>query len=147
MPSLDALEDVVRREYDVQERRADALDTKAGLALGFAGLVVSLAPASVWAPLSVLARVLAGFAGVLALRVLAVDPRLAPRLDVLDERPLSEARRELVGTTIAAHGLLQAVVAKKTRRIRATLLLLTAAVGSMALGTAAQVVQEVVRRP
>lgn len=145
MSSLEALEDVVRREYDAQERRADSLDTKAGLVLGLAGLLVSLTPDMVWVPLVLVARLLAGASAVLALRVFAVSPGRAPHLEVIKQRGLTEARRELVAALISGHGLLRDASAAKTRRIRAALHLLTLAVGTIVTGTAVGVVRDLVR--
>lgn len=145
MSSLEALEDVVRREYDAQERRADSLDTKAGLVLGFAGLLVSLTPSSVWAPLALVARVLAGAAGALALRVFAVSPRTAPSLDDFPHQDVTEVRHELVAVMVSSHGLLSHEIDTKTRRIRAALRLLTFALGTIGTGTAVDAVRNLVR--
>ena len=137
MPSLDVLEDVVRREYDAQERRSDSLDTKAGLVLGFAGVLVSLTPASVWPPFTLLARGLAAAAGVLALRAFALAPRVIADLGNVRVTELTEARYGLVTSMIAAHGDIQEAATRKSRRIRAALLLLALALGTIVAGTAA----------
>ena len=42
LPSLSLLSDEVASELTAQERRGDALDTKAGVLLGFAGVLVGL---------------------------------------------------------------------------------------------------------
>lgn len=46
LPSLDYLCQRVERERDQLQRHADALDSKAGLTLGFAGVIAALANAS-----------------------------------------------------------------------------------------------------
>lgn len=68
---LAVVADAVRREFDAQERRADAADTRAGPVLGFAGLVASVGPRDVWPPLAVAARLVAGCAALAALSSLA----------------------------------------------------------------------------
>jgi len=68
---------VIRRELDLeaaaQERRGSALDTKAGLVLGFAGVIVSLTATATARGFQQAASVAAGVAAVLA--VLAFRPR------------------------------------------------------------------------
>lgn len=44
LPSLDLLLALVQRERDKQLAHLDALDDKAGIVLGFAGLLITLAP-------------------------------------------------------------------------------------------------------
>lgn len=44
LPSLDLLLELVQRERDKQLAHLDALDNKAGIVLGFAGLLITLAP-------------------------------------------------------------------------------------------------------
>lgn len=44
LPSLELLLDLVQRERDKQLTHLDALDNKAGIVLGFAGLLITLAP-------------------------------------------------------------------------------------------------------
>lgn len=139
-PTLDVLEDVVRREYDAQERRADSLDTKAGLVLGFSGLLVSLTPETVWTPFALLARVLAAAAALLVLRVFASSP---PRPDV-DPVAVADdddgAREALVATLLVAVRAGRARIAARVWRVRAALHLLTAAVVSTVVGAVAHTV-------
>ena len=136
--SLDVLEDVVRREYDAQERRADSLDTKAGLILGFAGLLVSLGMPDGWPPLTLFARLLAGGAAVLALRVFAV-PGL-PALDLSDlsdrSRSPSDLRQDALLTLSRSHTRIVDRIEKKYWRIRAALHLLVGALGIIAVSAA-----------
>ena len=44
LPSLDLLLELVEREREKQLAHLDALDNKAGIVLGFAGLLITLAP-------------------------------------------------------------------------------------------------------
>jgi len=144
MPGLDALEDVAHREYGDRERRADSLDTKAGLALGFAGLLVSLTPETLWPPMALLARLLGAAAAVLALAAAGV--RTPDEREPLSLRgPLADARYASVRDLEQRCVLLSRAVVKKGWRVRASLRLLTAAVGSIALGAAVVVVGEWVR--
>lgn len=44
LPSLDLLYDLTMAEYNRQREHFDAMDSKAGLVLGFAGTLIALAP-------------------------------------------------------------------------------------------------------
>ena len=78
LPSLTLLSDEVVREIEVQERRTDALDSKAGVVLGFAGVLVPLSLANLHGNL---AHVGAGFAGLAALLAsVGFVPRSTPAL-------------------------------------------------------------------
>lgn len=128
-PGLALVEDVVRRERDVQERHVDAADTRAGLLLGFAGLVVSLVeigtPALVTA-----ARVCAGLAGLAALSGLSIDARARREVDSVAARlhtdPLG-TRLALLRADVAAHRVLRARGTTKVARVRLASRLLTLA--------------------
>jgi hypothetical protein len=65
LPSLDPILEEVRSERAGQLRHFDALDTKAGLILGFAGALVALAPTG--ALLVDLGRLAAAASGIVAL--------------------------------------------------------------------------------
>lgn len=135
-PTLDVLEDVVRREYDAQERRADSLDTKAGLVLGFAGLLVSLTPETVWAPFALLARLLAASAVLVVLRVFGMA---APRLrvgDLIRVRDAEAAREELLKMLLTACVFAHAAMLAKLWRFHAALRLVGASVATMLVGAA-----------
>lgn len=95
---LAVVEDAVRRELDAQERRTDAADTRAGLLLGFAGLVASVGPGDVWPPLGVAVRLLAGLAALVAVTALTTLDRSRVDVTVLRERLLhaSPARARIV---------------------------------------------------
>ncbi len=76
------MEDTVRHEFDMHARRVDATDTRAGVLLGIAGLLVSLGADDVWPPLALLARLLAGTAAVVTLTALGGVARLELDIDV-----------------------------------------------------------------
>ena len=128
----DAVKDVLRREYDAHERRADALDTRAGLVLGFAGLLVSVTPPELTAVLVVLVRALAAAAAMLALAAFAAA------LPAWQERPLASGRAPLPVTlvdTLWTNTEASARVQTKSRRIHASLRLLGAALATIVVGT------------
>ena len=91
MDSLDLLLDCVRQEREAQLAHFDALDSKAGILLGFAGVLITLSPnVSGWPraiglPSLALAAVLA--AG-------AFFPRKMPTLDVANLREYLRADEE-----------------------------------------------------
>jgi hypothetical protein len=107
LPSLDLLSDEVAAELAAQERRSDALDSKAGVLLGFAGVLVGLTVASLhgaWATIG------AGFAAAAAVCAgVAVVPRPYPTLEVrrLRETYLTAeedfTRRRLLDTRIVMY--------------------------------------------
>lgn len=74
----------VERERDSQARYFDQLDAKAGVTLGFAGILVALGPSGSW--LVDLGRLGAAVSGLLAL--LAFWPRRYPGLDIRELRNL-----------------------------------------------------------
>jgi hypothetical protein len=78
LPSLDLVAETVQRELDAQERRGDALDSKAGVILGFAGVLVGLTVKDVHGTLAMVGAFAASFAGVAA--GLAFIPRGFPTL-------------------------------------------------------------------
>lgn len=138
--SLDVVEDAVRREFAAQERRADAADTRAGLVLGFAGLVVSVGGDG-WLPLVLTSRVLAGLAGLAALT--ALSPRAASGLDARALRArlgadAVDTRLVLLTTDVASCTAQCARLAVKVARLRLATRLLMAA---LAFGTLAAIVE------
>jgi len=105
MPSLDVLAEESVRQLDVQERRSDALDSKAGVVLGFSGVLVPLSIANLHTDL---AHVGAGFAALAALLASGgFFPRNTPALNPrqLRENYLTAEERftrlRLVDTRIA----------------------------------------------
>lgn len=80
LPSLDLLDSESIRQLEVQERRSDALDSKAGVVLGFAGVLVPLSVANLH---SNTAHVGTGFAALAALLAAAgFFPRNSPALNL-----------------------------------------------------------------
>lgn len=73
LPSLSLLSDEVASELTAQERRGDALDTKAGVLLGFAGVLVGLTVGQLHGFVAHSGTVLAGVAALLA--TVAFGPR------------------------------------------------------------------------
>lgn len=140
LPSLG----IVRRELDLevasQERRGSSLDSKAGLVLVAAGVLVGVVPSRELTALEVTAQLLALFAGGGALwaafprvsasieprrlrdRYIAVDPERA-NLRILDtrihlfERDEGRLRQKLQGIRFAALALFAAVLALATAAI------------------------------
>jgi hypothetical protein len=83
LPSLELLAETVESELAAQERRGDALDSKAGVLLGFAGVLVGLTVSNLDGTLATIGAACAGGAAVLA--GLAFIPRSFPTLKL---RPL-----------------------------------------------------------
>ena len=104
-PSLSILAEEARAEIAAQERRAEALDSKAGVLLGFAGVLVGLTVDKLHGVLGHIATAVAGVAAVLA--AAAVVPRSYPTLSLrrLRERYLMAeeefTRQRLLDTRIA----------------------------------------------
>lgn len=144
--SLDVIEDAVRREFDAQERRAESVDGKAGLVLGFASVFVSLGADFVWLPCAVAARLLAGAAALVALRAFA--PRRLPSvdLDAFRARHATDdpavTRDLLVLTLIDFHELTRRSLVTKTAAVRTALALLTIAVALTVAGATVNVALE-----
>jgi hypothetical protein len=62
LPSLELLADEAAAELAAQERRADALDSKAGVLLGFSGVLVALSASNLKGSAADAAAILAGVA-------------------------------------------------------------------------------------
>src|SRR5437868_4176238 len=91
MDSLDLLLDCVRREREAQLAHFDALDSKAGILLGFAGGLIALSPdLSGWA--RDVSLPLLGLAALMA--AAAFFPRRMPTLDVRHLREYLQADEE-----------------------------------------------------
>lgn len=125
------LVEAVRRAHDAQDREADSLDTKTGLVLGFAGLLLSTTPRGIWSPLALPARLGALAAAALSLRVLVVR---------LPDAALS---RSLPGrlTTATSHRR-EVALQRKWWRVRAAVALLIAVLVTIGLGTSIAAVLE-----
>lgn len=80
LPSLDLLDSESIRQLEVQERRSDSLDSKGGVVLGFAGVLVPLSTANLH---SNVAHVGTGFAALAALLAsVGFFPRNSPALNL-----------------------------------------------------------------
>lgn len=130
-PQPDVLPDVARREYAAFERRADALDAKAGLVLGFAGLLVSVTPPELPDGLVVVVRALAAAAALLALGAFATPLPTAGERGPVPRRP----DRTAVIHALAVNAVASSRVAGKARRVHASLRLLGAALATIVGGT------------
>jgi hypothetical protein len=132
LPSLVLLGDETSAELAAQERRGDALDSKAGVVLGFAGVLVPLSLASLH---GTLAHIGAAFAAVAALCCCAAFvPRSYPTLALpqLRDRYLAAeeefTRLRLLDTRIAMYQRTQKLLTFKALMVTAATLALGAAV-------------------
>lgn len=129
-PSLAIVEAEVERERDRQDRRSDALDSKAGILLGFAGAVTALAAAQpgAWADVAV---TLSALAAVLA--VLAFLPRSFAKIEVvaLRRRYLASderfTRHHLLDTKISAGAQVNTLLDQKATLVTLSAFALLAA--------------------
>jgi hypothetical protein len=142
MPSLEVLLDQVASERATISSHGESLDTKAGVVLGFAGVLVGLG-ATVQAAVSntVVFRVGLGVAVVAALfAVWAFIPRRYPVLEVVPMRESltwdeAHTRLALLDTQIAMVEQAAALVKKKGWRIQAAVMCLAAAAALVVAGT------------
>jgi hypothetical protein len=127
--SLDLVFDEVRHERSVQLTHFDAIDTKAGVVLGFSGAIVALSGGSFGA-LVTIGRALAASSGLLALA--AFWPRRFWRTNLrsLRDRYLGS---ELAFTRVHLLDSQIAMAERLDRALASKVLLLKAAVGSLAL--------------
>lgn len=136
LPSLDLLLELVQREREKQLAHLDALDNKAGIVLGFAGLLITLAP-DVAVGFQVVG-VLAGAASV-GLSLAAFWPR---RFPVLEPSALRDyLRADDAFTRLTVHDTLEdfvnegsEILQAKGRRVRLGLMALALAATGIALG-------------
>lgn len=136
LPSLDLLLSLVQAERDKQLSHFDALDNKAGIVLGFSGLLITLAPdvPTAYRLVGVLAAAVAA-----AFALAAFWPR---RFPVLEPSPLrTYLRAEEAFTRLTVHDTLEELVNEgsevlemKGRRLGHGLGALTLAAASLALG-------------
>ena len=134
--SLDVLEDVVRHEHGVQERRAVSVDGQAGLVLGFSGLLVSVGVDVVWSPLALAGRVLAAAAGLAALRAFSSRRHGGPGLIGLrrESRPPEELRWLVLDLYLEAQNRMEAETSGRVAYLRRAVRLLTLAVAVTGVG-------------
>ena len=131
------VEDAVRREFDAQERRADAADTRAGFLLAFCALAVSLGAGEVWLPLALASRAFAAVAAVLALWVLATLSR--SHLNVGELRGFLHrdpvlTRLTLLDSHVSVHSRSRRRIERKEARLRLASVLVTLAVAFALVG-------------
>lgn len=142
--SLAVVEDAVRREFDAQERRADAADTRAGLVLGFAGLIASIGPGDVWPPLAVAVRLAAGVAALVALSALSTNAASEFDAELVRRRYLRahplRTRLVLLDTDVELTRLTVRRLALKLARLRLASGLLIAAVALTTAGSTVEVI-------
>lgn len=129
MDSLDLLLDCVRREREAQLTHFDALDTKSGILLGFAGALIALSPhLEGWVrAVSVLTLALAA-----GLAAGAFFPRKMPTLDVENLRAYLRADEEF--TKLRLHDSELATIAEGGGVLKRKALLLKCAVLSLGFG-------------
>jgi hypothetical protein len=143
LPSLSILVDQVASERATMDARAESLDTKAGLVLGFAGVLIGLgatAQASVSGKL--IFQVGLGVAGLAALSAAwAFLPRNYPVLDVYQLRqiylttPEAETRLRLVDTQIEMVNMASVILQRKGDRVRASVICLAISALLVVAGT------------
>lgn len=119
LPSLSLLAAEVAAEGSAQERRGDSLDAKAGVVLGFAGVLVGLSVTDVQGAYGTSALVLAAISALFS--GLAFRPRGFPTLDVLALRQSyltadpRHTQLRLLDTRIALYQQTQDVLERKAR--------------------------------
>lgn len=134
LPSLELVLDVLRSGRDDRREHFDALDQKAGLALGFAGVLVTLSNdiTQPWATLGVLTSVLSA-----ALAVWSFAPR---RYDVLDNvrqymaASPTQTRLVLIDTLLVMNLRADQAMGVKARRLQLALIALVSAVAMLGIG-------------
>ena len=136
MPSLGLILDTFERERDRQLNHFDAIDTKAGVALGFAGVVAALSAASPSGlrTTSVLASLVAA-----SFAVAAFWPRRLPALQpaVLRDYIMAEeriTRLVLVDTYLTMLDEARALLGSKSRRLKLAMVFLGFAAAAAAIG-------------
>lgn len=145
LPSLTIVAAQVAAERDAMNSHAESLDTKAGVVLGFAGVVVALgatAPTSLTNQLLFQVGLLAGMgAGLLA--AWAFLPRGYPVIEVLRLRDRyltaseAETQLHLLDTQIEMVRQAAELVKRKGRRVKASVICLASAAGLVVVGTLA----------
>jgi hypothetical protein len=132
LPSLPVLNEEAAAEIAAQERRADALDSKGGVLLGFSGVLVGL---SIDKLQGVLGHVATGVAGLTAMVAAgAIVPRSYPTLSLrrLRDRYLTSeeefTRLRVLDTRIAMYDRTQRTLAVKALLVRLAAVGLAAAI-------------------
>jgi hypothetical protein len=144
VPSLGLVEAVLTREEDSYRFRAQSMDTRLGLLLSAAGVVVALVGSNPGVA-GLVGQVLALVAGGAAVRGLwpRVDKSIAPRS--LRDRYLTAdttlTRMRLLSTRLDLHAADERRLFAKARSLRATALLLLAAAATVVGGSIVKVLQ------
>lgn len=138
LPSLELLFDEVAAELAAQERRGDALDSKAGIVLGFAGVIVGLAVQALHGVLGEGGLAVAALAALCA--GTAFVPRTFPTIGVLYLRQayltadVEFTRLRLLDTRIAMYQHTQRLLKQKALLVTAATVALGLAVILTVLG-------------
>lgn len=144
-PSLDVVEDAVRRESGAQERRADAADTRAGFLLAFSALVVSLGAGGGWPVLALGSRALAVGAALSALAALQAPASEAREIDAdrdsLIELGRLDARLASIDIALERFRTNGVLMRAKEARLRLARVLVTGAVALALLDATVEVVR------
>lgn len=137
-PSLSLLASQVADELSWQERRGDALDSKAGVVLGFAGVLAGLSLARLNGDLGRVGLAAAALAAMTA--GAAFVPRSLPGLDIAHLRAAylgrdpTETQMSVLTAQLATHTDTQQALVQKTRLVRAAVAALGFAVVLVVLG-------------
>jgi hypothetical protein len=136
-PSLDAVSEEVERVLIEQRKRADGIDTKAGIALAFAGVLVAVTREDPRL-LVICGRIVAAVAGVIALTVVFPWPEPEPlRPKVLLRRLESDARLThdfLFLFKGRYHDAFRILIRRRRLGLRLTLVVLAISVTLLTLG-------------
>jgi|GEM_PF-1478463 hypothetical protein len=145
LPSLDVVANQVATEREIMNSHAESLDSKAGVVLGFAGVLVGLgATAQSAVSDEVVFQVGLGFAVLAALLAAASFlPRRYPVLEVARLRQnnltasVEETKLELLDTEILMVEQAAALVKQKGRGVRASVVALAGGAALVVAGTLA----------
>ena len=136
--SLDVVEEVVRREREVQMRHWEAVDAKAGVMLAFAGALAALAPAGVSLLVDV-GRAIAVGGALVALWAFWPRGYGAVKLRAFRDRYLSSeptfARLHLTDSLITTVERDAAILDRKADRLKVAMALLAAAACLVTVGS------------
>jgi hypothetical protein len=134
--SLDVISEEVRVERETQQRYFDGLDAKAGILLGFAGILIALARGD--GPVILAARLVAATSGVLALAAFWPRDYWVTNLRRLREKYLSSepdfTRLHLLDTHTGMAETLRPILLRKARLIKGSMTALAASAVFVAFG-------------
>jgi hypothetical protein len=142
LPSLEVISDQVASERKTMDSHAESLDAKAGVVLGFAGVLVGLgATAQALVSSGLVFQIGLGFAvGAALTAALAFLPRRVPVLEVLPMRRLLTTTEETTKLTLLDAQIKMVLqtatlVKHKGRRVKVAVALLAIAAGLVVAGT------------